>query len=483
MGGLDAQDLRLLARSQVMGSAAEYSRRLGLGRARHHSAEARIVATGHQPGLYHPGIWVKDFLLQRLSDESGATGIDFVVDSDAVEPVAVTVPEMGPTVTRRETSLQLDSVGACYACTPAPSPAAIAEFLERVGATLTGLPVPAVSRHFRDFGEALELAAHRAVNLAELLTAARRLYEGSAGTDYLEASVVGVSGTEAFSRFAVHLALNARRLAGAFNAELAEYRARTGTRNLAQPFPDLAQEGDAVELPLWALADSAREPVWAVADGDTTRLVVAGGEIAALTVDPAQALSSLDRAGIRLAPRAVALTMFVRMFCCDLFIHGLGGGRYDRVTDGIIRRFWGVEPPRFAVASMTMHLPLGVHLVSDEEVARAKDRLNRLEHNPDSLLADVEFDSAEESAAAADLAQRKADLVHRIALAGADRKALGAEIRAVNAELARLLTPLREEYDAVVRALDQQRESAKILNDRTYPYCLWDPREIADKVK
>ena len=30
----------------------------------------------------------------------------------------------------------------------------------------------------------------------------------------------------------------------------------------------------------------------------------------------------------------------------DLFIHGIGGAKYDELTDEIIRRFFGIEPPR-----------------------------------------------------------------------------------------------------------------------------------------
>ena len=50
------------------------------------------MATGHQPELYHPGVWIKDFLLQRLAEETGATALDVVVDSDGFETVAVTSP-------------------------------------------------------------------------------------------------------------------------------------------------------------------------------------------------------------------------------------------------------------------------------------------------------------------------------------------------------------------------------------------------------
>ncbi len=129
---------------------------------------------------------------------------------------------------------------------------------------------------------------------------------------------------------------------------------------------------------------------------------------------------------MRVAPKALLLTMFTRLFLCDLFIHGVGGGGYDQVTDGIIRRYFGIEPPRFVVASLTMFLPLGAHVVTDAEVQAATERLNRFEHNPDALICDVEFDSVEERERALGLAREKSELVSAMKQPDADKKRLGA---------------------------------------------------------
>jgi uncharacterized protein (UPF0335 family) len=152
------------------------------------------------------------------------------------------------------------------------------------------------------------------------------------------------------------------------------------------------------------------------------------------------------------------------------------------VTDAIIAGYYRLEPPAFAVASATMYLPLGAHVVSDEELAEAKDRLNRLEHNPDALLAEIEFDSAAERDAALTLAAEKAELVARIARPDADKKALGSRIREVNAELSELLAPLRAEFERVLGELEALHAANDVLTDRTYPFCFWSPEEVADKI-
>jgi hypothetical protein len=167
----------------------------------------------------------------------------------------------------------------------------------------------------------------------------------------------------------------------------------------------------------------------------------------------------------------------------DLFIHGVGGGRYDQVTDDVFRRYLGVEPPPFVVASMTMYLPLGAHEVKDEEIEALSMALNRLRHNPDQMLDEVEFEAGEERAHAAALAREKGELVVAIAAPGADKKVIGGRIREVNAELAELLAPIERDMRDELDQLLQLQGASGILTDRTYPFCFWDPSEVADKAR
>ena len=59
----------------------------------------------------------------------------------------------------------------------------------------------------------------------------------------------------------------------------------------------------------------------------------------------------------RLSPRALTLTTFLRMLVADNFVHGIGGGRYDQVSDDIIRNYFKLDPPAFSVTTATMFFP------------------------------------------------------------------------------------------------------------------------------
>lgn len=484
VAGRDVRELRALARREAIERAALFSARLGVRVAEPGDPDGLVVATGHQPELYHPGVWIKDFLLQRLAEETGATAFDVVVDSDAFETVAVSSPCLVPDVRRCTQYLAVGSRDTCFACTSPPSEDNVDDWIEAVNGQLASLPAPAIRRHFAEYASALRSSHSDAENLAELLTFARRRFEASAGTSYLELPATSMACSEAFTAFVVDMALSAERFALEYNAALADYRTVNKTRSAAQPFPDLATTASTIELPIWHLLSQGRQTVWAKPHEDGVCLVSDDGScIVDLPSNPEQAIRALHDAGVQLAPKALALTLFVRGFTCDLFIHGVGGGGYDRVTDDMFRRYYGVEPPVYVVASITMYLPLGMHAISEAEVSAVRERLNRLEHNPDAMLGDVDFDDEAEHHRAIDLAAEKSSLVAAIAAPDADKKALGLRIREVNAELAAFLAPLRKALGAELAALEAQRAAGEILTDRTYPLCFWSPLEVADKAR
>lgn len=472
------REMRDMARAEFLELARSYTRSLGID-APEPAPDAPIVLTGHQPELYHPGIWVKVFLLQRLAGEAGATAVDLVVDTDRASAVEAKLPWLGASVETRTVALTAASDGA-YVQAPVPGEAERAGFRDRGLAALERLPAPALGHHFAAYCDALDHAVTRSSDLASALTAARRSYEATAGTGYLEAPVSRVASLPTYLTWASTILDDAPRFREAMNEALRSYRARTGTRSSAQPFPDLEQRGGCTEAPFWLLHDGRRDRVWVDPEG-----VLHLGED---PTDGAEDLTIRDRAVLTpgvavLAPKAITLTLFARLFLGDFFIHGTGGGRYDRVTDAVIRAYYAIEPPRFAVASMTLLLPLGAPLVTEEHVAELTQRLHRLEHNPDTMLDELEFDDDAEYARARARAEHKAGLVARIALPGADKKAIGAEIREVNAELAGMLAPVVRDAREELERARAARQAADVLTDRSYPYCLWDPREVADKVR
>jgi hypothetical protein len=68
----------------------------------------------------------------------------------------------------------------------------------------------------------------------------------------------------------------------------------------------------------------------------------------------------LRQSDVRFSPRALTLTMFMRLCLVDQFVHGIGGARYDQVTDQLIRRHFRTDPPHYCVTTATMYFPTAV---------------------------------------------------------------------------------------------------------------------------
>lgn len=470
------RELRADARAETLACARVYTRAIGVDAGG--SNDGPVIMTGHQPELFGPGVWAKHFLVQRVAREVGGVGLEVVVDTDVAESISLRTPCLREGVAVCD-SLLVRGDGGAYVQTGVPDEASRSSFRASGLASLGSLPAPSLARHFTSYCEALDEAAVASHDLGTLMTAARRRYERPAGTDYLDVLASEQVRMPSYLRFVATLLLDAGRFRESFNRALARYRALTGARSAAQPFPDLAIADGRVEVPFWLLADGRRVPVFVDESGG----LYAGDALVALLGTSVDSVAgALEDTGSLLAPRAITLTLFERLFVADLFVHGTGGGRYDRVTDDVMREYFGIEPPAFAVASMTLLLPLGACIVTDEDVSAAERRLKRFEHNPDELLSEVEFDTPAERARAEELAGRKSVMVRAIGEDGADRKTLGLEIKRVNAELAALLGPIgRGLKEALDRARDE-RDASAVLTDRTYPFCLWDPVEVMDKV-
>ena len=72
-------------------------------------------------------------------------------------------------------------------------------------------------------------------------------------------------------------------------------------------------------------------------------------KLTVVEIEPAVVAAA--RQGLRLRPRALVTTMYARLMLADLFLHGIGGAKYDQLTDLIIRQFFDVQPPRGAAVT------------------------------------------------------------------------------------------------------------------------------------
>jgi hypothetical protein len=57
---------------------------------------------GHQPDLFHPGVWLKNFAIDAYARRLGGTAINLIVDTDYCRSTSVGVPVGTPESARLE---------------------------------------------------------------------------------------------------------------------------------------------------------------------------------------------------------------------------------------------------------------------------------------------------------------------------------------------------------------------------------------------
>jgi hypothetical protein len=263
---------------------------------------------------------------------------------------------------------------------------------------------------------------------------------------------------------------------------VADYRRRNGIRSRNHPVPDLAAEDDWLEAPLWGWRAGAvrRGRLFSRARGD--RLELRAGE----DVWPAlprpedgraeaavRAWRDLEGRGFKVRSRALTTTLYARLFLADLFVHGIGGGKYDELTDELMRQFYECEPPVFLVLSATRWLPLPRPAATADDRRRLARAVRDVRYNPQRHL-----EEAGDGAGLAGLAARKAEWIARRPNTPAGRRERFRALRDLTAELRRPLRPREEELRRQLAVCERQLKANAVLQRRDYAFCLFPAESL-----
>ena len=419
------------------------------------------VVTGHQPTLFHPGIWIKTWGVNACCAR-GAVGLNVVVDSDACEAWKARVPRRDGILRPVERTLVVGGREVPFEAVPPPEEGAWRSFCGQLREDLATLQAPALLDRLSLAEEVGVGCLSRVRHLGEFGAALRRRLENaSVPVRYLEVTTSELARTEAFRRFAGWIVQDAEWFWTCHNGALDRYRREQGLRSAAQPFPNLRRQDGLVELPFWLVRGGRRRSVWA-RPGSPPVLVCEG-----------QVVGDLQEVSRELRPRALTLTLFLRLVVADLFVHGLGGARYDRVTDRVLQEFFGISAPPFAVLTGTFHLPLARHPDPRAEYAAVHRLWLDLQHNPDRhLSAEGEAEPLVREKWRCIQALQSPDLPRR------DRRELTQRIRLLNQALRQHLEARIREVQGQLVALRREVEEHEAATDRAYSFVLFDPEEV-----
>lgn len=332
-----------------------------------------VIQTGHEPVLYHPGIWIKNHLMQSILKKAGGVGVNMIVDNDACNMGFIYVPVLSdkPASVHKVTFIE-GKEGVAYEEIIFDLEM-ILQFKERVVNLLEknvlNKAVITTTENmltmFESFiSSVVDFYRCGCIDMVGLLTTARRSLEEDFCFENLEIPVSRMCDVDGFFHYFLHIVYDAERFAKIYNEKLAEYRSIHKIRSRANPLPDLKITDKVVEVPFWVWkAGEKRHKCYVERDKGSINVTNGIDILVALKEgDDAEGnislLKATHKSHIKIRPRAITATMFSRLFFADIFIHGIGGAKYDTITDEIIKEFFCIDPPAYITTSATLFLPL-----------------------------------------------------------------------------------------------------------------------------
>jgi hypothetical protein len=452
-----------------------------------------LFVAGHQPALFHPGVWAKNFAVYEMSTRAGGLCLNLSVDTDLMSASTIRMPVQSASGPRLERiHFDADRPRGPWEENAILDRPLFESFGQRVCDKLSPWGITPVLRE--QWPDAVR-AAQRFERLSDCLIASRVRLERRWGVNNLELPISRMCELDPFLWFACHLLAHLPRFVAVHNQVLAEYRHVNHIRSRTHPVPELKSKGDCYEAPFWVWrrGESIRSRVFARQVGREIALSDGKTEFARLPLEPdreaccaVEVLRELPSQGIRLRARALTTTLFSRICLADLFVHGIGGAKYDEMTDRIMSRFLGVAPPSFLTLTASLYLPLAENgLVTSEDESRALRLLRELRWNADRHL------NANDDAETRELIARKSELVAALgsarAKARSDAEAEPSrshthasanfekfrQIQEVNQLLAEKAAPLAERAAHELAQIRRRLATHSLLHDREFAFSLY----------
>ena len=464
-------------------AAVEYAEETGRSLPDHFPAGPLLVG-GHQPTLFHCGVLVKNFALARLARHLAGTALNLVVDNDIAAPLHLAVPDGS----RDQPATRLVPFTSDTAARPWEDlrpdlSAAFTAFPDRVADALARWGIdPLLTRIW----PSAVAAAEAGRGLAECLSAARIAMQDRMGHGTLELPISRLATRTPFLKFMAMSLLESERFAESHNRALAGYRVANHVRSRTHPAADLCWHDGWLETPFWCWhsGDTHRRRLLSQVTPTSIRLSDGSAFNVQWPLDStpdldrlAIALRDCQQSGLRIRPSALSTTLFARVFLADLFVHGIGGSKYDEATDSLMADFFGISPPPYLTLSGTLHLPLGGPFdVSAADRSQLISRRRRMLYNAQEFL---------DGGQASQLAERKTTLIqhqNRDRLDTSDtsrqkRRLRYQEFRTVNQELNRHTIGARQALDGELQRLDRQLDANTVLTNREFSFCLF-PEDV-----
>ncbi|MDH4199221.1 MAG: hypothetical protein OEV66_02485 [Spirochaetia bacterium] len=403
------------------------------------SKDLPLIVNGHQAIFYHPGLVSKEILAFRAASQLKGNALSVILDHDPndlifsypaikMEKSEFRIQKKFKLLASKDSfhyfNLQLDLNG-------------FFEILENIAANLKP-HYREESLHFLEENFAI-LKRHAGKNSSDLVVHSRMESLKQSGMNLLALKTSEITALQSWKQYCASINSDIAGFASAYNLALHDYRNAHGIKNHAQPVPDLKYD----ELPFWVIDDNGKRQKASYADKGKTLL-----------------------------PRAITLSIFLRLFASDVFVHGTGGARYDQVTNSIIQRFFRVTPLAFLVKTASLQIPV----LEASPVSRYKNILpyskwqsqyRDFQYHPEKIRAHDPF-----------LVKERFRLVEEFRNAVGNKKQIHERLEQNRLKNMKNMNLIKKNLHAELDEIKKYSRDKSVLFDRSFPYFFYDINEL-----
>ena len=172
-------------------------------------------------------------------------------------------------------------------------------------------------------------------------------------------------------------------------------------------------------------------------------------------------------------------TLYLRCFVADLFVHGIGGGTYDELTDDIMRHWLGIIPPTFLTSSASLHLPFAanreIQTIDPSSSGLAIERELQLMRSVPERYLDHSIESERV------LFERHSRKIADIPMRGSKRQ-WHQETSLLKQQIEAAIEPKKQAALAKLEAYQRMSQQEKILKSREYSFVLFEEQDVVGRL-
>lgn len=352
-----------------------------------------IIVTGHQATWHHCGIFAKNLITSKFAQQVKGCCIHLVLDHDICD-TAMILPKADEDgnwffqkieIEDGQTSIPLEF-------RPPPKMEKIKTLIEAVTksdrerfcSNIWPEYIKVNSGQMPDFK-----------NVADFITCFQSMLNSALGINMIYLSVTKLSESNCFVDFVASIILRAYEFARSYNDAISQLIKKRAINNSETIWKlKIAPSKKTVELPFWLVSPKGKRTSLYVKSDKNSKIIIGtiSDTVCSLCVQDngeknKQLKDTLNRYGYLLRPKAVTLTLFVRLFLADWFVHGIGGGLYESITNYIIEDYYGIKELGFGIATATLTLPLSNSTtITTEGITRLKQQLRDIKYNPERFI-------------------------------------------------------------------------------------------------